>query len=231
MASEAWILGGQSALGHAVCVALQAQLLEPLVVSRRAAAPGQLDLADVDAVRTWTAARIASHGVPAAIVTCQRYRPEGEPDQAAAANLELFSVQAMLDAVCAEDGPARCQVVLVSSANAQLINPAIPFWYHWLKASQLQLMRYYAACRKGALDRVNAVSPGSFVKVALASYPANLQAHFDKLREQLPSGRVLDVGDLAASIAFLLSPAAAAIHGQAIGLDGGVTHIFQETLI
>jgi NAD(P)-dependent dehydrogenase (short-subunit alcohol dehydrogenase family) len=73
--------------------------------------------------------------------------------------------------------------------------------------------------------------PGSFVKGALTSYPSNMQAHFDNLRAQLPSGRVLEVGDLAASIAFLISPAATAIHGQAIGLDGGVTHLFQETLI
>jgi NAD(P)-dependent dehydrogenase (short-subunit alcohol dehydrogenase family) len=231
MANEAWILGGQSALGHAVGKALQAQGLASLALSRSADAPGQLDLSNLAAVRAWTAARLASHGVPAAIVACQRYRPKGEADQATAANLELFSVQAMLDAVCAQVGPARCQVVVVSSANAQWINPAIPFWYHWLKASQLQLMRYYAACRRGALDRINAVAPGSFVKGALASYPANLQTHFDNLRAQLPSGRVLDVDDLAASIAFLISPAATAIHGQAIGLDGGVTHIFQETLL
>jgi NAD(P)-dependent dehydrogenase (short-subunit alcohol dehydrogenase family) len=90
----------------------------------------------------------------------------------------------------------------------------------------MQLMRYYAACRKGALDRINAVSPGSFAKEALADYPAALQAHFDTLRTHVPSSRVLDIGDLAASIAFLLSPAATAIHGQAIGLDGGVTHLF-----
>jgi NAD(P)-dependent dehydrogenase (short-subunit alcohol dehydrogenase family) len=231
MPNEAWILGGQSALGRAVGTALQAQGLAPLALSRRAEVSGQLDLSNLAAVRAWIEARLASHGVPGAIIACQRYRPEGEADHAAAVNLELFSVQAMLDAVCAQEGPARCQVVVVSSANAHWINPAIPFWYHWLKASQLQLMRYYAACRTGALDRINAVVPGSFVKGALTSYPSNLQAHFDNLRAQLPSGRVLEVGDLAASIAFLISPAATAIHGQAIGLDGGVTHLFQETLI
>lgn len=231
MTREAWVLGGQSALGLAVCAAVEAKCMLPIAISRSSAAPGQLDLTNLDAVCAWTLARIASHGVPAAIVACQRYRPDGPPNHAAASNLEVFAVQAMLEAMCAQDGPARCQVVLVSSANAQWINPAIPFWYHWLKASQLQLMRYYAACRKGALDRVNAVTPGSFFKGEPAGYPAKLQAHFDNLGTRIPSGRVPDVGDLAASIAFLLSPAAAAIHGQAIGLDGGVTHLFQETLI
>lgn len=231
MANEAWILGGKSALGSAVCQALQEQGLDPFAISRSVEAVGQLDLSNLAAVRAWTMARLASHGVPAAIVACQRYRPEGEADQAVAANLELFSVQVMLDALCAHEGPACCQVVMVSSANAQWINPDIPFWYHWLKASQLQLMRYYAVCRKGGLDRINVVAPGTFVKGALGSYPANLQAHFDNLRAHLPTGRVLEVSDLAASIAFLISPAATAIHGQAIGLDGGVTHLFQETLI
>jgi len=231
MANEAWILGGQSALGRAVTTALQEQGLASLALSRRAESQCQLDLSNLSAVRTWTAGRLASHGVPSAIVACQRYRPEGDVDMAVASNLELFSVQAMLDAVCDQKGPACCKVVIVSSANAQWINPVIPFWYHWLKASQLQLMRYYAVCRKGGLERINAVMPGSFVKGALVSYPANLQAHFEILRAQLPSGRVLDVGDLADSIAFLISPAATAIHGQAIGLDGGLTHLFQEALL
>lgn len=230
-ARDAWVLGGQSALGRAVCAALIAQGLAPLAVSRSAPAPGQLDLSDVDAVRAWTAARLASHGVPAAVVACQRYRPAGEADHGAAARLEVFSVQAMLVALRAEAGPARCQVVLVSSANGQSINPELPFWYHWLKASQLQLMRYYAVCRSGALDRINAVSPGSFIKGQLAGYPAPMQAHFERLRAHVPSGRVLDVDAVAASIALLLSPAAAGIHGQAIGLDGGLVHLFQETLI
>lgn len=233
-ARDAWILGGQSALGRAVGASLQVQGLVPLAVSRSAAAAGRLDLSDLDAVRAWTVARLASHGAPAAIVACQRYRPTETAeaaDPSVAARLEVFSVQAMLDALCAEAGPARCQVVLVSSANGQWINPDLPFWYHWLKASQLQLMRYYAVRRGGALDRINAVSPGSFLKGELANYPAPLQAHFERLRAQVPSARLLDVDDLAASISFLLSPAGTAIHGQAIGLDGGVTHLFQETLI
>jgi NAD(P)-dependent dehydrogenase (short-subunit alcohol dehydrogenase family) len=231
IARDAWVLGGQSALGRAVGAALKAQGLAPLAVSRSAPAPGQLDLSDLDAVRAWTEARLASHGVPAAIVACQRYRPVGEADHGAAARLEVFSVQTMLVALCAEAAPARCQVVLVSSANGLSINPALPFWYHWLKASQLQLMRYFAVCRSGALDRINAVSPGSFIKGELAGYPAKLQEHFGRMRLHVPTGRVLDVDNVASSIALLLSPAATGINGQAIGLDGGVTHLFQETLI
>ena len=230
-ARDAWVLGGQSALGLAVGAALRAQGLAPLAVSRSAPAPGQLDLSDLDAVRAWTAARLDTHGVPAAIVACQRYRPAGEADHGAAAILEVFSVQAMLVALLAEAGPARCQVVVVSSANGQSIDPELPFWYHWLKASQLQLMRYFAVCRRGALDRINAVSPGSFIKGELAGYPAPLQAHFERLRTQVPSGRVLDVNDVAACIALLLSTAATGINGQAIGLDGGLSHLFHETLI
>jgi enoyl-[acyl-carrier protein] reductase III len=92
------------------------------------------------------------------------------------------------------------------------------------KAALEALTRYLAVelAPKGIV--VNALSPGIVDTEALRHFVALQQdAWFDKVRKEIPAGRMVTPEDVAQVVAFLLSPAAGMICGQTIIMDGGHT--------
>jgi enoyl-[acyl-carrier protein] reductase III len=92
------------------------------------------------------------------------------------------------------------------------------------KAALEALTRYLAVelAPKGIV--VNALSPGIVDTEALRHFVALQQDQWlEKVRKEIPAGRMVTPEDVAEMVAFLASPAASMIRGQTIIMDGGHT--------
>ena len=68
--------------------------------------------------------------------------------------------------------------------------------------------------------RVNAVAPGIIDSSGLKTYPEAVRAGLAGIARETPSSRMGTEGEIASSVIFLLSPAAAYISGAALKVDG-----------
>ena len=93
--------------------------------------------------------------------------------------------------------------------------------YSASKAGLLGLTRDLAqqwTGRKGI--RVNAIAPGFFASEMTDEYPPG---YLESTLSRTPAGRTGDPAELAATVVFLASDAAAYITGQTLAVDGGLT--------
>jgi len=93
--------------------------------------------------------------------------------------------------------------------------------YASTKAAVSSLARTLAADLAGQGIRVNAVSPG-FIRTDMFDELAPTDEARDVCRHLVPIGRLGQPEEVAEAVTFLLSPRAAYITGQDIGVDGGL---------
>lgn len=90
------------------------------------------------------------------------------------------------------------------------------------KAAIEALVRYLAVELADDDIRVNAVSPGVVDTDALRHFPMRAEM-LDHAQRTTPAGRLVTPEDVAATVTFLTSPAAAMITGQTVVVDGGAS--------
>lgn len=116
------------------------------------------------------------------------------------------------------------RVVAVASAAGSLgLRHMGP--YAAAKHGVIGLIRSLAADLAGTGTTANVVSPGSTATAPLDASAEiyGLDSVDDFVQHQEPLGRLIEPAEVAAAIAWLCSPAAAAITGAVIPVDGGMT--------
>ena len=132
------------------------------------------------------------------------------------ANARGFFLGAKRAAALMPDGG---HMIALSSQGSTRVLPG----YMVVGASKaaLEAVARYLAVELGPRGiRVNVVSPGVVDTEALRHFPAR-EAMLDGALAKTPLGRLTTPGDVAATVDFLTSPAAAMISGQTIVVDGG----------
>ena len=114
-------------------------------------------------------------------------------------------------------------IVNIASTYA-LIGAAERSTYGISKAALVGMTRMLAVEWAGHNIRVNAVAPGRLVTASPSRAGKGADpAYMEAMLKRIPLRRQASVEEVAAAVAYLASPAAAAMTGQTLVLDGGLT--------
>ena len=158
---------------------------------------------------------VANAGVVDTIHRAERFAPE-EWEKDVATNLtgQFNVLQALFEPLRAS-GDGR--IVVLSSASAETGLPG-QVAYTAAKAGLVGMARTLAAEWGHHGIRCNVVMPGLIATPKVLALPDAVQ---EAMSAALPLGRIGEPSELAAAVAFLLSPAAAYITGAVLRVDGG----------
>ncbi len=194
----------ESAVGASACFDVRDRVATESAVTRLVERLGGCD------------AVVANAGVVDTIHRAERF-PEEEWRKDLETNLsgQFHVVQAAFPAL-AQSGDAR--IVLISSASAETGLPG-QVAYTAAKAGVVGMARTLAAEWAARGVHCNVVMPGMIATPKVNALPDAMR---ESMAGTIPLGRIGEPEELAGTVAFLLSPAAAYITGAVIRVDGGI---------
>ncbi len=187
------------------------------------------DIADADAVPAAVAAARDRFGPASVLVHCAAFQHVAPFDELTAADWQrTFRVNVdgafhVLRAVLPDLRAAGDGRVVVLTSSSYYTPPVGMAHYIASKGALTGLVRGLSAELGAHGVTVNAVAPGlTRTANAVRNVPA---AHFDRVRARQAIPRSGEPDDIAATVEFLVSPAAGFITGQTILVDGGESRL------
>jgi NAD(P)-dependent dehydrogenase (short-subunit alcohol dehydrogenase family) len=214
---KALVTGAARGIGAAIADRLRADGLEVSTLDRSPGCDLTLDLvsdslpdlADIDVCVSNAA--ITDTIAPAHRMTAEQWARDIDVNLTGA----FRAVQACLPGMRSR---GRGRIVVISSGAARGGLPG-QVAYAASKAGLLGMVKTLAAENAQRGITVNAVLPGMIATEKVRSMPADV---LERVEAALPAGRMGEVAEVAALVAFLASDEAAYVTGQEIGIDGGL---------
>lgn len=230
------VVGGTRGIGRAVVRRFCELGHSVSVLGRRDAAEAKLaavhafkvDLTNLRGLKMVLARVLNPRDLVTNVIFLQRFRGDGDAWQGEL-NASLTATRNILEHLRGHfTKPAA--VVMVASHASHLVASEQPTSYHVAKAGLVQLARCYAVALGPEGVRVNCVTPGTVLKEEARDFFRKDKAIQELYGRITPLGRMGRPEDIADVIAFLCSAQASFVTGQNIGVDGGLSLHWQESL-
>jgi 3-oxoacyl-[acyl-carrier protein] reductase len=235
--SHSLVVGGTWGIGRTVARRFAAEGHAVSVLGRRESPeeelPGvrswQVDVADASARAEALAAAVRENGALRNVVLLQRFRGDGDSWQGELA-VSVDATKKIVEQVAGSFTREGGSIVIAGSHASHLVADEQPIGYHVAKAALRQMARYLAVQLGPRGIRVNCVTPGAVLKEETA----------DRYREDpwsaavenaTPLRRIGTADDVADGVVLLCSPGAGFITGHELVVDGGLSLVWQESLI
>lgn len=245
----ALVTGGSRGIGRAICQALGAQGYEVLATGRDENALAETeglvrqaggsaswlrcDIRELEEINRCVATALERHGAIDVLVNNAGGGTSGRPvpadelpdaDWLDTVNLNLTSAFRFCRAVAGSMKARRAGcIVLVASIAARQASNLSGVAYTASKSGLAGLNRHLARELGPFGIRVNAVAPGIIASPRVAAkFETYTEAERQAILARIPLGRIGQVEEVAAAVAFLASPAAAYVHGALIDINGGL---------